>query len=301
MQKAFFGNARRSTSVLLCAAAIFMMLCGCQHTETVRADPEKLASLGEIHLVAREDGSGTRTAFAQLLGFDTASANGASDLTSSTAEIAEGTAEVIATVSASESAIGYVSGASLTDADDVKVLQVDGYDIESEKYPLERTFYLTYLGSLDSLQEDFLRFVTSAGQRIVAASYESVSASSTFLSAKPTGMLTIGGSTSAEPLLRELAESYMERNPNVEITVIGTDSTDGLTNAMAGTYDFGMASRELATYESALLEQTPIAVDKIAVIFSADNPLESISSEMLCNVYTAVRFRHGTALLLSNN
>ncbi|MCD7959904.1 MAG: substrate-binding domain-containing protein [Ruminococcus sp.] len=221
-----------------------------------------------------------------MLGFDTASADGSSYLTASTAEIVESTADVIVAVSASESAIGYVSCASLTDTDDVKVLQVDGYDPEEEKYPLERTFYLTYLGTLDSLQEDFLRYVTSAGQRIVATSYESVSASSTFLSSQPTGTLSIGGSTSAAPLLCELAESYMEINLNAEITVTETDSTDGLTGAMAGTYDFGMASRELASYESELLEQTSITVDKIAVIISADNPLESISSEMLCNVYT---------------
>lgn len=286
MQKALFRNLCRNTSILLYTATFFMTLCSCNNTETSNADAEELASLGEIHLVAREDGSGTRTAFAQLLGFDTASADGSSYLTASTAEIVESTADVIVAVSASESAIGYVSCASLTDTDDVKVLQVDGYDPEEEKYPLERTFYLTYLGTLDSLQEDFLRYVTSAGQRIVATSYESVSASSTFLSSQPTGTLSIGGSTSAAPLLCELAESYMEINLNAEITVTETDSTDGLTGAMAGTYDFGMASRELASYESELLEQTSITVDKIAVIISADNPLESISSEMLCNVYT---------------
>ncbi|MCD7782474.1 MAG: substrate-binding domain-containing protein [Firmicutes bacterium] len=279
----------RKALVMLCVISVLLFsLCGCDgdRTKTYAKDNEALAALGEIHLIAREDGSGTRSAFAQLLGFDSAGESGASDLTADCAEIAESTIDVIAAVADMENSIGYVSLASAAENDDVKILSVDGYEAEESDYPLERTFYLAYVGKLDELQEDFLRYVTGEGQSIVAESYEAISKSQTFLSSNPSGTLIIGGSTSVAPLIEKLALCYMEINPNAEIVVKETDSTDGLTGAMNGTYDFGMSSRELESYETELLEKTSIAVDKIAVIVHKENALESISTDVLRAMYT---------------
>ncbi|MCD7891536.1 MAG: substrate-binding domain-containing protein [Ruminococcus sp.] len=288
MRRAFCGFRRKSLAMLCAAAFLSISLCGCADGKsgTYAEDTEVLSVLGEIHLVAREDGYGTRDVFAQLLGFDSSSETGASDLTASSAEIAESTADVVNAVAGDNAAIGYVSLASVADDESVKILEVDGYSADNSDYPLERTFYLTYMGRLDELQEDFLHYVTGEGQEIVAESYEAVSGSSTFLSSSLSGAIKIGGSTSTAPLLETLAKSYMEINPNAEIVIVETDSTDGLIGAMAGTYDFGMASRELKSYEAELLEQTSFAVDKIAVIVQKDNPLTSISADMLKNVYT---------------
>ena len=51
-----------------------------------------------------------------------------------------------------------------------------------------------------------------------------------------------------------------------------SDSTAGMTGAIEGTCDIGMASRELKDSESATLTATPIALDGIAVIVNPQNP-----------------------------
>lgn len=100
------------------------------------------------------------------------------------------------------------------------------------------------------------------------------------------GRIKIGGSSSVYGLMQELAEVYMKINSHAAVEVVETDSTNGLTGAMSGTYDIGMSSRELKDYEKQLLEYEVIAKDEIAVIVHSDNPLENISSEDLRNVYT---------------
>ena len=88
------------------------------------------------------------------------------------------------------------------------------------------------------------------------------------------------------PLMEELAKDYMSYNPNVVITVEASDSTDGLTKAMEGTFDIGMSSRDLKDYEQELLNYEAIAEDEIAVIVNSDNPLEDISMETLKRIFT---------------
>ena len=77
-----------------------------------------------------------------------------------------------------------------------------------------------------------------------------------------------------------------EINPNAEITVVTTDSTNGLTGAMSGIYDLGMASRELKDYEKELLDYDVIAKDEVAVIVQKDNPLKNSSSQDLKKIYS---------------
>ena len=81
-------------------------------------------------------------------------------------------------------------------------------------------------------------------------------------------------------------DDYMEINQNAEIVVEATDSGDGLTRAMSGELDLGMASRDLKDYEIELLDYEAIAEDDIAVIVNAENPLENITTEALRNIFT---------------
>lgn len=78
----------------------------------------------------------------------------------------------------------------------------------------------------------------------------------------------------------------MEINPNAKITVTETDSGNGLTGAMEGTYDIGMSSRELKSYENELLTKVEIAKDDVHVIVNKENPIERISIEQLGEIYT---------------
>ena len=86
--------------------------------------------------------------------------------------------------------------------------------------------------------------------------------------------------------MEELSASYMELNPNADIEVVETDSANGLTGTMEGTYDLGMSSRDLKDYEKELLEYVVIAKDEIQVIVNKDNPLTNIASSDLKKIYT---------------
>ena len=82
------------------------------------------------------------------------------------------------------------------------------------------------------------------------------------------GKLVVGGSSSVSPVMEKLIEAYKAVNANADIELQTTDSTTGMTSAIEGTYDIGMASRELKDDEAAALEHQAIAMDGIAVIVS---------------------------------
>ncbi|MCD8074600.1 MAG: substrate-binding domain-containing protein [Lachnospiraceae bacterium] len=277
--------------VLFFLAALFLLTgCGAekeQEKETVAG----LDALGSVQVVSREEGSGTRSAFAELLGFDESNEEGAPDATTKDAQIVSDAEAVIAAVRENESAIGYISMGSLSDLEEEKVLAVNSVagtteNVKSGDYSLSRSFILAWSGSLSELEQDFLTYVKGKGQGIVGESYVAVAKETTFLSGKQDGTITIHGSTSAAPLIEALAAEYMEYNPNATVEVVASDSTTGLNDAMQGLCDFGMASRELKDYEQELLTYETIAQDGIAVIVNGQNPLENVTEEQLKQLFT---------------
>ncbi len=284
-----FTVKKKRIQILLCALGLTAALFGCGSEDTAQSSTsvEGLDALGDIQVIAREDGSGTRSAFAQLVDFEASGAETEqTDLTRDDAKIETTTQNVIADVEEDASAIGYVSGGALTGEENVKTLTVGGVSVEEKNYPLSRSFYIAYSGELSELEEDFLTYIHGAGQEIVGESYTSIAKSSTFLSNQASGTITVAGSTSVAPLMEALIEGYQSYNPNATITVEATDSTDGLTQAMQGSCDLGMSSRDLESYEKELLNYEIIAQDSIAVIVNADNPLEDISLDALQRIYT---------------
>lgn len=280
---------RKNMAFFLSVILMLLMLSGCSSTQNSEQNQkiEGLDKLNGIQVISREEGSGTRSAFAELAGFS-GSDESRPDLTTEQAQIAENAEEVCKLVQENTSAIGYISMGTVVDEKSIKILKVNGAaaDLEEKAYPLGRTFYLAYCGKLSELEQDFLTYVHSAGQEIVSESYIPVAKSSSFLSGKQKGSIKIGGSTSVEPLMEKLADAYMERNPNAQITVEATDSGDGLTRAMSGELDFGMSSRDLKDYEMELLDYEAIAEDNIAVIVNAENPLENITIDELKKIFT---------------
>lgn len=277
---------------MLCLVSICAMigLAGCTNSESStkeqRAGAKQLEPLGKIQVITREEGSGTRSTFAELVDFQDNN-EGKTDLTTEEAQTVNNAEEVMNEVAQNEASIGYVSLGTLGNSKDVKVLCLEGntVQLDNRKYPLSRTFYLAYSGKISELERDFLTYIHGAGQEIVEKSFVPVAKSSSFLSNKEKGKIKIGGSTSVAPLMQELAQEYMEINKNATIIIEQSDSTDGLTKAMEGTYDFAMSSRELKDYEKELLDYEAVAEDKIAVIVHKNNPLENISLEELKNIY----------------
>ena len=87
--------------------------------------------------------------------------------------------------------------------------------------------------------------------------------------------------------MEKLIEAYKENNPDAEIELQTTDSTTGMTSAIDGTYDIGMASRELKDTElSEGLKAQVIATDGIAVIVNKNSTIDELSSDQVKSIYT---------------
>ena len=267
-----------ATAVLI--SALLFSLVGCSQ-ESIQETSlgEGVEKLGNINVISREEGSGTRNVFAESVGFTDASTG--RDLTVESAKIAEDGDKVKELISTDINAIGYLSAGLLSKEDNssIHTVTVDGKE-------LERKFYLAYSGQLSEVEQEFITYIKSAGQEVVKNGFSAISDNTQFLSLKPKGNIKIGGSSSMYDLMEKLAQNYMQLNPNADIEVISTDSTNGLTGAMSGIYDIGMSSRELKDYEKELLSFEIIAKDKIAVIVNRDNPLNNISTNDLKAIYT---------------
>ena len=98
--------------------------------------------------------------------------------------------------------------------------------------------------------------------------------------------IAISGSTSVGPLAEKLAFKYEENNDvKIEINQIG--SSAGITNAINGVSEIGMASRDLKQEEidSGLIETT-IAFDGIVVVAHPTNKVKNLTLEQVKKIFT---------------
>ena len=87
--------------------------------------------------------------------------------------------------------------------------------------------------------------------------------------------------------MEKLIEAYKSVNPNAEIELQTTDSTTGMTSTIDGSYDIGMASRELKDTETSEgLVPTVIATDGIAVIVNKNSTVDELGSDQVKAIYT---------------
>lgn len=242
----------------------------------------------EINVISREDGSGTRGAFVEIVGVE----KDGEDATFEQAAIQDGTSKVLTSVVNDPKAIGYISLGSLTDS--IKAVKVDGVEAKEENvldgsYKIARPFLLVYKSQegLSEVSKDFIDFILSKeGQDIVSKGYVIANQDATAYQSKELkGKITVSGSTSVGPLVLQLAEEYMKLNPDVKIEIQETGSGAGITQALEGTVDLGMSSRELKEDGSEDLEKTVIAKDGIAVILSKENPVEDLTLEEIKNIF----------------
>ncbi len=247
----------------------------------------------DISVVSREDGSGTRGAFIELFGIEEKNGDEKVDNTTDEAQITNSTSVMLTTVAGDDYAIGYVSLGALDDS--VKAVKIDGAEatadnVKSGDYKVSRPFNIaTKEGSESELAKDFIAFIMSKeGQAVVDENgYISDDNAEPFAGTNPSGKIVVGGSSSVSPLMEKLIEAYKENNPDAEIELQTTDSTTGMTSAIDGTYDIGMASRELKDTElSEGLTAQVIATDGIAVIVNKNNTIDELSSDQVKSIYT---------------
>ena len=259
-------------------------------TDTASSDWDNTS---DITIVSREDGSGTRGAFIELFGIEQKQDDGSKvDMTTTDAQITNNTSVMMTTVADNEYAIGYISLGSLDDS--VKALKIDGAEatadnIENGSYKVSRPFNIAVKKDLNNdVAKDFMSFIMSTeGQKVVAdEKYIPVADVTDYAGTKPSGSCVVGGSSSVSPLMEKLIEAYKTVNPDASIELQTSDSTTGMTSTIEGSYDIGMASRELKDEEAAELEPTVIATDGIAVIVNKDNPTDELSSDQVKSIYT---------------
>lgn len=281
-------KSKQAAAILLAAMTMVTGLTGCG--KSVDNGNSKNSA---ITVITRESGSGTRGAFIELFGIEEKNSDGKKvDNTISSAEETNSTAVMITSVEGNESAIGYISLGALKS--NVKALKVDGVEattdnVKSGSYKVARPFNVAVKSDASDAAKEFINYIMSKeGQEIIskegyigddsAAAYQKKDGVS--------GKITVGGSSSVSPVMEKLIEAYAKVNSDITIELQQSDSTTGMTNAIAGTYDIGMASRELKDEEKAELTATTIAMDGIAVIVNKTNELSNITSDQVKGIYT---------------
>lgn len=283
--------AALTAAALLSAAMLF----GCSDGKDPETSGGGSAALsGQITVLSREEGSGTRGAFIELFGIEVKDADGNKvDQTVKTAEIVNSTSAMSTSVAGNKKAIGYVSLGALSK--EVKALKIDGVapsavGVKDGSYKVSRPFHVATKGDATGLAADFLAYVKSPdGQKVVEdKGYISEGAGDTYTASNQTGTLKISGSTSVYPVMEKLVEAYKVLNPDVDIKLQQSDSTTGLNDVKNGISDIGMASRDLkdSEKEAGLVPQV-IALDGIAVIVNQSNPLDGLTAEQVQKIYTA--------------
>lgn len=240
-----------------------------------------------ISVVAREDGSGTKSAFMEIIGL-----KGKADPEGTI--IQNGTAGVLTEVKGNTSAIAYESLGYVTD--EVKIVKVDGADatvenIKSGTYKISRPLSIVYKEA--SLSSDYVNafytFLQSSNAQEIISSEGYVSlqdnAAEYTINSALSGSIDISGSTSLQPVMIKLAAEFERLQPNVKITVSGGGSGTGYKNAENGTSVFGMISEEFSQEKAASCTYHTVAKDGIAIIVNKENPITDITMEQLKSIY----------------
>ncbi|MDO4470275.1 MAG: substrate-binding domain-containing protein [Bacillota bacterium] len=296
---------KKMLAAILMGTMVFgLTACGNESTEDKNGTNKEASSgtdeksaeapKGEISVISREDGSGTRGAFIELFGIEEKDASGEKiDNTTEDAQVTNNTSVMMTSVAGNPQAIGYISLGSLDES--VKALKVDGAEataenVKSDTYKIARPFNIATTEDVSEAAQDFISYILSQeGQKIVEDSgYIAIADdAAAYAGTKPSGKIVVAGSSSITPVMEKLKEGYETVNPNVEIEIQQSDSTTGMESAVNGICDIGMASRELKDSEiEAGLKGQEIALDGIAVIVNNENSMTDITTDQVKDIYT---------------
>lgn len=246
-----------------------------------------------ITVMSREDGSGTRGAFIELFGIEEEQNGEKVDMTTDEASITNSTSVMMSSVAQDANAIGYISLGSLNDT--VKAVKIDGAEasvdnVKAGSYKVVRPFNIVLGEKTSDAAQDFINYMMSAeGQAIVEENgYIPVDdAPAAYKASDAKGKVVVGGSSSVSPVMEKLQEAYAKANTNVQVEIQTTDSTTGVSSTVEGTYDIGMASRELKDDEATQgVTSQAIAQDGIAIVVNTENSVDELTSEQVKSIFT---------------
>lgn len=271
---------------------ISLALCGMMAFTATAALAADFVASSPITVISREDGSGTRGAFVELVGVEKKNDEGKKiDYTTDEAVITNSTSVVLTSVAGDVNAIGYISLGSLNDS--VKALAIDGAPatveaIKSGEYKVSRPFNIALSANASEGAKDFVAFILSQeGQDVISANGYIGTEGAAYAGTATTDKIVVAGSSSITPVMEKLQEAYIALNPSAVIEVQQSDSTSGMNAAVDGICDIGMASRALKDSEIEKgLSPVVIAMDGIAIIVNLDNSNDGLTSEAVCAIYT---------------
>lgn len=139
------------------------------------------------------------------------------------------------------------------------------------------------VGSTDSAQQS----TAQSAAESTAQTTESTSQAAESTTADLTGSILMVGSTSMEKLANALAESFMEKYPQVSVTAEFVGSGAGIEAVTGGTADIGNSSRNLKEEEKAKgAVENIVAIDGIAVCTDTANTVTDLTKQQLTDIYT---------------
>lgn len=248
----------------------------------------------DFSVVTREEGSGTRGAFIEIVGLEEENDAGEKeDKTTVDAVVQNSTNGVMTSVAQDPNAIGYISLGSLNDT--VKAVKIEGVEATEENiadgsYKISRPFNLAYKeAELDDISTDFLKYCmsTEAQEIVKEEGYVPLNNTESYEQAEGlSGNITVAGSTSVTPLMEKFIEAYKELNPDVQIDLQSTGSSAGIEAVIDGSAQIAMASRELKDEEKEQLKPEVIAVDGIAVVVNTESKVEDLTVEQLKQIFS---------------
>lgn len=298
-------------SLFMLALAVFLVACGGDNgTETeepaapVAADTEtevedEPAPTGDlptaIALISREEGSGARGAFEELVGVNQEE-DGSDEMTSE-AIILQGNGGVLGGVQETAAGITYIAYASFAGAgDSLRGLLVNGVEPTTENmlsgaFPLVREFNFVYRPEVradNEIVDAFIEFAQSAEGVGVLASLgavvdpEGTTAFDAGAFGTLSGSLTFGGSTSTEATALALIEEFQTFFPNVSISYDPTGSGAGINGAIQGDLDLGFASREIRDSEvEEGINFVTYCLDGLVIVVNPENDITEITIDQL--------------------
>jgi phosphate transport system substrate-binding protein len=236
-----------------------------------------------IDIVAREEGSGTRTAFEEMV------MGKGGPVIAATAILQPSNGALRTTVAGDPNAIGFVSFGYLDSS--VKALSVEGtaataINAKAGAYPIVRPLLFITKGEAKGMPKQFIDYCLSyKGQAMAEAEG--------YLAVGPTvemkGTITEAGSTTVQPLAEEVAAAFMNKYPNVKVTIQGGGTGVGIKSAQDGTVNIGAASRELTADEKATgIVAHVLAKDGIAIITHPSQAVTNLTKDQMKDIFAGV-------------
>jgi len=248
-----------------------------------------------IAVTTREDGSGARSSFEDMLQIGTNITN----TITPNAIIQNGNGIMTYFINNNSSAIGYISFATYQRSNQrIRSVSIDGVSATAENitsglYPLVRPFNLIYSPEkIGVLEEAFIAFVTSSiGYAVLTEAGVVVNNDSVlefdYLNWELSEQTVIfGGSTSTESTAMLLMKEFMNVFPQIEMIYESVGSGAGIIGVNEGIFSLGFASRVITADEIAAgIAYVTYCLDGLVIVVNTNNEVEDLSIELLRDIY----------------